>query len=57
MGDLGTGLKAISFWMKADDLDGITTETSFEGPTNTGEDYAQWANPISAYSFANELSA
>ena len=48
IGDVGSGIKTIAFWMQANNLGG-QTNTGFKSPSATGDDYGQWTRPEDAY--------
>ena len=50
IGNVGSEIKTIDFWMKPSNLGSVgPTETDWKSPLATGEDYNQWDNPINAF--------
>jgi len=61
IGNVGSGIKTIEFWMKPNYLgSGGPTETGWESPTATGYYYDEWSNPENAFTsdnyYANEVT-
>ncbi len=54
IGNIGSEIKTIEFWMKPSNLGvGIPTETDWKSPTATGDDYDQWSNPTNTFTSDN----
>jgi len=54
IGNVGSGIKSIEFWMNPSSLgSGGPTETSWKNPSATGDDYNNWTNPENAYTSDN----
>jgi hypothetical protein len=50
IGNVGSEIKTIEFWMKPSNLgSGGPAETSWKKPSATGDDYSQWSNPNYAF--------
>lgn len=58
IGNIGSEIKTIEFWMKPSNLgSGGSTETAWKSPTATGDDYNQWDNPTYAFTSDDLYSA
>ena len=62
IGDIGSEIKTIEFWMNPSSLgSGNPTETAWKSPTATGDDYTDWLTPENAHtsndSYARENSS
>ncbi|UCC20075.1 MAG: hypothetical protein JSV62_01985 [Promethearchaeota archaeon] len=50
VGNVGTEIRTIEFWMNADTVGSINSyDTGYHSPTANGDDYDQWYNPPGAY--------
>ncbi len=50
VGNIGSEIKTIEFWMKPSNLgSGGPTETDWKSPTATGDGYNQWSNPANTF--------
>ena len=50
IGDIGSEIKTIEFWMKPNNLGSMgPVETDWKNPSSTGDDYNQWNNPVNAF--------
>lgn len=49
LGNLGTGVRAVSFWLRADTYGVTTTQTGWQSPSSTGSPNNEWSNPARAY--------
>lgn len=50
IGNVGSEIKTIEFWMKPSNLGSVgPTETDWKNPSATGDDYNQWNNPTNAF--------
>jgi len=57
IGNVGSGIKTIEFWMKPSNLgSGGFTGTSWKNPSATGDDYNDWNYPIYAFTSNDSYS-
>ncbi|MFX0036940.1 MAG: hypothetical protein ACFE9I_15020, partial [Candidatus Hermodarchaeota archaeon] len=58
VGNVGTGIKTIDFWMNPHSLQGYNySDTGYRSPTATGETYNNWTNPTGAYTSDNNRAS
>jgi len=58
IGNVGSGIKTIEFWMNPSNLGSLDpiTETSWKNPSATGDDYDDWNDPMYAFTSNDSYS-
>ena len=58
IGNVGSEIKTIEFWMKPSNLGSLgPTETAWKNPSATGDNYSQWNNPTNAFASDDAYSS